>query len=152
MKHRGLACQDWLALLAVLTLPAAVVARTPGVETPGLSATAVLQALNAYRGDQGLPPLAAAPGLQRLAAEHSVAMQAQGRLSHDGFARRFETAGGELCVENVAQGHRSPEQLIQGWRAVATHHRNLLEPRVAYAGIASQGRYVTYLACDVAGR
>jgi uncharacterized protein YkwD len=119
---------------------------------PALPAAAVLDALNLYRRTQGLPALAAAPGLERLAEGHSAAMAGQGRLNHDGFAQRFDSSGGELCVENVAQGHRSAEQLIQGWRAVSTHHRNLLEPRVAFAGVGSRGRYVTFLACDVPGR
>ena len=119
---------------------------------PDLSPSAVLGALNAYRAAQGLAPLDAAPALELLAAEHSARMAAQGRLSHDGFAQRFERSGGELCVENVAQGHRAADQLIQGWRAVATHHRNMLESRVAFAGVAGSGRYVTFLACDAPHR
>ena len=136
----------------LLALPLAAAAQPTTRVMAGLAAPVVLDALNAYRSGQGLAPLTAAPGLQRLAAEHSAMMASQGGLSHEGFDRRFEGAGAELCVENVAQGHRSAEQLIQGWRAVPTHHRNMLESRVTYAGIASQGRYVTFLACDVPGR
>lgn len=144
-----------LPLAACLLLACAQAAGAPppaiGTAT-GLAPMAVLEALNEFRRAQGLPPLAAAEGLQGLAAEHSAAMAARGRLSHDGFAQRFDRSGAELCVENVAQGHRTAEQLIQGWRAVATHHRNMLEPRVTHAGVASHGRYVTFLACDAPAR
>lgn len=140
----------WLGLL--MALPLAAAAQPAGFDAAGLPTAALLEALNAYRSARGLAPLAAAPGLQRLAGEHSAAMAGRGRLSHEGFDRRFEGTGAELCVENVAQGHHTAQQLIQGWRAVPTHHRNMLEPRVAYAGVASHGRYVTFLACDAPGQ
>ncbi len=139
-------------LLSCCFLPGLVQPVLAQPPAPGLPPSAVLGALNAYRSAHGLAPLAAAPGLERLAAEHTAVMATHGRLSHDGFARRFESSGGELCVENVAQGHRAADQLIEGWRAVSTHHRNMLESRVAFAGVASSGRYVTFLACDVPSR
>lgn len=108
----------------------------------------VTQAVNAYRVEKGLPALLPAPALMALAAEHSSDMAARKRPSHDNFAQRFERTGAELCVENVAQGFRIPEQVIVGWRHVATHHRNLLEPRVRYLGLANTGLYVTFFACD----
>lgn len=111
-------------------------------------AARVLHALNAYRVEKGLPALLPAPALVALAAEHSSEMAARKRPSHDGFAQRFERTGAELCVENVAQGFRVPEQVLIGWRTVATHHRNLLEPRVRYLGLANTGLYVTFFACD----
>jgi len=112
----------------------------------------VWASVNAYRSSQGLEPLLPSPALTALAAEHSAAMASQRRPSHDGFAGRFERAGeSSLCVENVAQGFRNPEQVILGWRKVSTHHRNLLETRVRYAGIVSDGLFVTYFACDLTG-
>jgi uncharacterized protein YkwD len=108
----------------------------------------VMQAVNAYRGEKGLPALQAAPALLALAAEHSSEMAARKRPSHEGFPRRFERTSGELCVENVAHGFRVPEQVLAGWRTVDTHHRNLLEPRVRYLGLANTGLYVTFFACD----
>lgn len=108
----------------------------------------VLYALNVYRAEKGLPALAHAPALASLAASHSQDMATRRRPSHDGFAQRFERTGAELCVENVAQGFRIPEQVLSGWRGVVTHHRNVLEPRVRYVGIANDGLYVTMFACD----
>ncbi|NRF70339.1 CAP domain-containing protein [Aquincola sp. S2] len=131
------------ALLCVTTLSSA--------QAPDASAdyaVRVLAAVNAYRQTKGLPALQHSPALAVLAAEHSAAMARQRRPSHDGFALRFERSGSELCVENVAQGFRQPEQVVHGWRAVQTHHRNMLDPKVRSAGVASAGAFVTYFACE----
>ena len=111
-------------------------------------AARVLYAVNTYRVEKGLPALLPSPALLALAAEHSSEMAARKRPSHDGFARRFDRTGAELCVENVAQGFKVPEQVLSGWRTVSTHHRNLLEPRVRYLGLANTGLFVTFFACD----
>jgi uncharacterized protein YkwD len=143
-----------IALLALAGLAGAP-CRAAGSTTP-LSADSaapdyaarVLYAVNTYRAEKGLPALLPSPALLALAAEHSSQMAARKRPSHDGFAQRFDRTSAELCVENVAQGFRVPEQVLSGWRTVTTHHRNLLEPRVRYLGLASTGLYVTFFACD----
>jgi uncharacterized protein YkwD len=140
-----------LAALGVLVAGgagAAGPAQRPAEEAADDYAQRVTNAVNAYRIEKGLPALQPAPALAALAAEHSSDMAARRRPSHDNFAQRFERTGAELCVENVAQGFRVPEQVIIGWRHVATHHRNLLEPRVRYLGMANTGLYVTFFACD----
>ncbi|MBI5256485.1 MAG: CAP domain-containing protein [Burkholderiales bacterium] len=144
---RGRLCGLWLAL--GLAGPAAMAQHSPSTGAPDY-AERVLAAINGYRLTQGLPALVPAPALGVLAAEHSAAMATRRRPSHDGFAQRVDRTGSELCVENVAQGFRVPEQVLLGWRGVATHHRNLLEPRVRYVGVAYQEGFVTYFACDVA--
>ena len=111
-------------------------------------AARVLASLNHYRASHGLPPLQVAPSLSTLAAEHSYGMSTKGRPSHDGFSQRFARAGGYLCVENVAHGFRVPEQVTLGWRASPAHQRNLLDHRVRYAGVANDGWFVTFFACD----
>ncbi|MBX3603460.1 MAG: CAP domain-containing protein [Rubrivivax sp.] len=103
--------------------------------------------INEYRQHQGLPPLAFADELSALAAEHSGAMAAQRRLSHDGFRDRLRRAGSRVCVENVGQGYRSAEALLDGWRQSPAHHVNLLADDVARMGIAASARYVTFFAC-----
>jgi uncharacterized protein YkwD len=115
---------------------------------PSDYAQRVLQALNAYRAEKGLPALLHSPALHAVAATHSDEMAARQRPSHEGFAQRVERTGGELCVENVAHGFRVPEQVLAGWRRVSTHDRNLLEPGVRYVGMANHGLYITYFACD----
>jgi uncharacterized protein YkwD len=108
----------------------------------------VMHAVNAYRVEKGLQALQPAPALGALAAEHSSDMASRRRPSHEGFTQRFGRTGAGVCVENVAHGFRLPEQVLSGWLTVATHHRNLLEPRVRYLGLANTGLYVTFFACD----
>lgn len=136
------------AAAMLMATTCAAPAAEPAGAVPTDYAERVLHALNTYRQDKGLPALATSPALVALAASHSSTMAARQRPSHDGFAQRFETTSGTLCVENVAQGFRVPEQVMHGWRRVATHHRNLLEPRVRYVGVANDGLYVTFFACD----
>jgi uncharacterized protein YkwD len=143
-----------IALLALAGLAGAPCRAAGPATRPPADAVApdyaarVLYVVNTYRVEKGLPALLPSPALLALAAEHSNAMAARKRPSHDGFAQRFDRTSAELCVENVAQGFRVPEQVLSGWRTVATHHRNLLEPRVRYLGLASTGLYVTFFACD----
>lgn len=135
------------ALLLALVIGAGATPVAQAASPPADYAERVLASLNAYRQARGLPALQPSSALSRLAAEHSGAMASLRRPSHDGFAARFERSGAELCVENVAHGYTVPEQVIGGWRRVATHHRNLLEPRVTTVGVANQGLFVTFFAC-----
>src|SRR5690349_17361024 len=131
---------------ALLLAAAAIACSAAPAEPPPDYAARVMEAVNAYRVARGLPMLRPAPMLAQLAAEHSAAMAQRKRPSHDGFAGRFDRTSGTLCVENVAAGFRVAEQVLDGWRAVATHHRNLLEPRVTHVGVANDGWFVTYFA------
>jgi uncharacterized protein YkwD len=144
---------DKLSLHAAVTALLALAG--PGAEPCQASEAAVagyagrvMHAVNAYRLEKGLPALLPAPALLTLASEHSSEMAALKRPSHDGFAQRFERTGAALCVENVAHGFHVPEEVLFGWRSVVSHHRNLLEPRVRYLGMANTGLYVTFFACD----
>ena len=103
--------------------------------------------INGYRQRQGLPPLDFADELAALAGEHSHAMHEQRRLSHDGFRDRLRRAGSRVCVENVGQGYRSAEALLEGWRQSPAHHVNLIADDIARMGIAASARYVTFFAC-----
>jgi len=112
----------------------------------GLSSR-LLVLVNQYRERNGLQPLRVADDLAALAAQHSAAMSARGRASHDGFMDRFDRAGSRICVENVAVNFPHAEALLDGWRGSAEHHRNLLEPQVTRVGLASSKKYVTFFAC-----
>lgn len=103
--------------------------------------------INAYRRAQGLAPLAPADELVALANGHSQSMAALRQMSHEGFRQRFRSAGAKVCVENLGWNYPTPEGLLEGWRLSASHHRNLLEPRVARMGLAASGDYVTFFAC-----
>lgn len=129
-----------LLRLAVLPWAAAAAAEDPGQR--------LLHAVNAARAAAGVPVLAESAPLATLAAEHSRAMAAAGRASHDGFADRFGRAAAALCVENVAQGHAQPEAAVRHWLRADPHRGNLLDPRLGQAGAAVQGPFVTWLACS----
>jgi len=111
----------------------------------------VLVAINHHRQQAGLPPWVADPALTAIAAAHSQAQAAQGRLSHGGFQQRFDQARAPLCVENLAAGHRSGQAVVDAWRASPQHQQNLLDPEVNRVGLASTGGVVSMLACRVNG-
>lgn len=148
LPHPGLHRLGRRLLAALL---AACAAMPAGATAADEYAERIWVVLNSYRQQHGLSPLRPAPALVALAAEHSRRMTQRGKPSHDGFADRFERAGSEVCVENVAQGFRIPEQVLIGWRRMPAHHRNVLDPTVNYAGIAVDGAFVTYFACSDTG-
>lgn len=118
----------------------------------GVSATGYAQRLagliNEYRRQHGLGPLRVTDDLASIAAEHSIRMAEERRLSHEGFRARFDRTNARICVENVGWNFPFPEAQLEGWRASPGHHRNLLEPKVARMGLAVSGPYVTYFACS----
>lgn len=108
----------------------------------------LIELINRYRESQGLETLSPADHLAALANEHSADMSARRQLSHEGFRGRLVRSNRRLCVENVGWNHRTPEALFDGWVRSPSHHRNLLEPKVARVGIGIDARYVTFFACD----
>ena len=144
-------CPQRLAQLGAIGLLIALphlAAPATADECPAAFAAQVLALVNARRAPLGLPALQAAAELDAIAAEHSRAMAASGRLSHDGFAQRFLRTSGQTCVENLATGLRQPDALVAAWWASPVHQRNLVAPRLQRAGLASVAGYVTFFACD----
>lgn len=136
--------RTWLLALAGAVLPAWAAQAADDADWPAR----VLRAVNEARQQQGLPPLAPAPELQRIAQGHSDDMAARRRLSHDGFQARFDQTTSDLCVENVAGGTTVPATLVAAWTRAPQHRRNLFDPRVRRAGIAVNQVYVTLFACE----
>ena len=115
-------------------------------------ADAVFEAINQYRLQAGLSPWLADAALATIAAAHSQAQAAQGRLTHGGFQQRFAQTGAIRCVENLAAGYRQGQAVVDAWRASAQHHQNLLDPDIDRAGLASADGVVSMLACRFSGR
>ena len=141
------------ALVVGGCLCAAALVGTPvaAADAPALDimlAEQVLAETNAARQRHQLPPLQSAPSLAVLAAEHSATMARRGQLGHDGFDARFSRAQRMTCVENLAAGYRSAEQVVAGWHASPSHRQNLLDARVQEVGVASVAGHVTWLACS----
>ena len=104
--------------------------------------------INEYRSNKGLSPLELVSDLTGLASEHALQMAEERRLSHDGFRDRFDRTRARICVENVGVNFPHAEAQLDGWRASAGHHRNLLEPKVARMGVAISQSFVTFFACS----
>jgi uncharacterized protein YkwD len=104
--------------------------------------------VNRYRRQSGRHPLGIEAPLDALAREHSVAMAAADRLSHDGFPERLRRSGHRMCVENVGWNYRTPDAQLEGWRQSPGHDRNLVDARVAVMGIGVSSGYVTFIACQ----
>lgn len=138
------------ALMIAAVLGAAAPAAPAQGQTPaaGAYAASLLQFINAYRTQHGLPPLEAAPELMSLARAHSRHMAARGDISHDGFGQRFEQSGSATCVENVGWNHPDARSQFLGWRASPAHDAALLNPRIRRCGVAVEDAYVTFLACQ----
>jgi uncharacterized protein YkwD len=107
----------------------------------------LLVQINNYREANKLKPLAGSTELDKLAHEHSRAMQKKGKASHDGFKERFKKAKAEACVENVGWNYQTPAAQFQGWENSSGHNKNMLDSDICKAGINKTGPYVTFFAC-----
>lgn len=115
-------------------------------------ADAVLVAINHLRQQANLPVWVADEALATIAAAHSQAQAAQGRLSHGGFQQRFAQTRARWCVENLAAGHHNGQAVVDAWRASPQHQQNLLDPGVNRVGVASSAGVVSMLACRISPR
>ena len=111
-----------------------------------------LALINSYRKSRGLSPLVPNGTLQALARQHSRYQAARNRLSHDGFRQRSAAARAAgisiVCAENVGQKYRSAQSLFAGWKNSPGHRRNLLRPKLRYAGVSVVGDFATFFACE----
>jgi uncharacterized protein YkwD len=135
----------FLAALAAATLSCHAADHEP---SPTLYSASLLQFINAYRSQHGLPPLESAQHLTALAREHSHYMAEQGDISHDRFDQRFARAGSRGCVENVGWNYPDARAQFQGWQQSPGHNAAMLDPGVRSGGIGVIGAYVTFFACS----
>jgi uncharacterized protein (TIGR03000 family) len=107
----------------------------------------VLQLANAQRAKVGASPLRPDHQLTQAARGHSANMARQSVLNHtlDGatFDKRITATGyqpGE-AGENIAEGARTPAEVMQMWMNSEGHRVNILNPRYQEIGIgvASSG-------------
>ncbi len=108
---------------------------------------ALLDQINIYRLNKGLKRLRLDPMLVQLAEKHSLMMFKKQQTSHNNFEERFKQADSLLCVENVGWNYNLPQEMFESWRHSSGHNRNMLKKEVNRAGIAEEGRYVTFFAC-----
>ena len=111
-------------------------------------AARLAERVNQYRDRKGAAALSSDASLASIAHEHSAAMAAAKRLSHDGFESRIRRSRRSLCVENVGWNYRTPDDQLDGWQRSPEHDRNLLDARVKQMGIGVASGYVTFIACQ----
>lgn len=105
---------------------------------------ALAEAINRYRTDRGLQPLAVTPALSLAAGDHACAMVAQNRFGHDlgGSPRtRMRKAGCRtwLAGENIAMGYARGADVLRQWLASPGHRRVLSLRGISRMGIAVAG-------------
>lgn len=124
------------ALLLALAVAGSPVAAASPAET-------VLSAVNAARTKAGCQPLRLNSKLTAAAKSHANAMAEQNFFGHAGkdgskFSSRIKRQGYSYrtAAENIAAGHRTAMQAVQGWLKSAGHRRNILNCRMTETGIA----------------
>lgn len=116
--------------------------------------------VNDYRAANGLAPLTAEPRLTAAAqwmAEDIVANPTSFNSEHiDSLGRdlgqrltAFGYPSNTYRLENLAQGHISPEAVVAAWIASPSHNANLLDPNVTQSGFGYWAGYWVFDAASV---
>jgi uncharacterized YkwD family protein len=102
----------------------------------------VIDLTNEQRRQNGLQPLKADPQLSGVALKKSQDMQQNGYFSHTSptygspfdmmrdFGVSYKTAG-----ENIAQGQRTPQEVVNAWMNSPGHRQNILNPNYTHIGV-----------------
>lgn len=108
----------------------------------GEFAQRVIDLTNKEREANGLKPLTHDPELSRVAQQKSVDMHQNNYFSHTSptygspfdmmrdFGIEYKTAG-----ENIAQGQRTPEAVVEAWMNSSGHRANILNPDFTHIGV-----------------
>ncbi len=126
----------------------------PTTAPPPVDSSAAAQVLaitNEERATAGCAPLAADSRLTKAAQAHSADMAAQRYFSHvslDGrsFVDRAKAAGyPNPGAENIAQGQRTPKQVMDAWMNSSGHRANILNCGLKTMGLGldTNGYYWT---------
>lgn len=100
-----------------------------------------LEAVNAFRKENGLKPLTTNAQLDLAAARQSEAMARVDRMDHEvagALPGRAERAGYHwgTVAENIGRGYPDYAAAMKGWIHSPGHRRNLLNPNVTEIGFA----------------
>lgn len=112
----------------------------------------VVELTNAERAKQGLPALKIDTELSKVARTKSEDMQKNNYFDHNSptygspfdmmkkFGISYTSAG-----ENIAQGQRTPEEVVQAWMNSAGHRANILNNGFTHIGVGyvESGNYWT---------
>lgn len=99
--------------------------------------------VNDLRASKGRPALAYSQKLEKAALAHANDMAARGFFSHKGsngsnVAKRVRRAGYKWCfaAENIAQGQKSLNTVLNAWAGSRGHYKNMISPKAREFGIA----------------
>ncbi|WP_431308970.1 CAP domain-containing protein [Halalkalibacter lacteus] len=125
-------------------------------QTEGISEveSKVIELTNQERRNNGLPDLQADAALSNVAREKSKDMQENNYFSHTSptygspfdmmrdFDISYNSAG-----ENIAQGQRSPEEVVQAWMNSEGHRANIMNGEYTHIGVGynQNGNYWTQM-------
>jgi uncharacterized protein YkwD len=122
----------------------------PTVPSNGGLAQRVLELTNAERSRVGAPPLSLNSQLMVAAQAHTDLMVKYNQLSHQlpgepSLGARISQTGYRWSAvsENIAQGHRTPEQVVAGWMNSPGHQVNLLDAKYQHLGVGSANNFWT---------
>ncbi|WP_026694936.1 CAP domain-containing protein [Peribacillus kribbensis] len=132
--------------------PAKTAAPASSASTLSAYEQKVVELTNAERSKQGLTPLKVDPELSKVARMKSQDMHDKHYFDHTSptygspfdmmkkFGISYKSAG-----ENIAQGQRTPEEVVNAWMNSAGHRANILNSGYTYIGVGyvADGNYWT---------
>ena len=130
-----------LLLATALCVPLVGLAAAPAQALPG-AATAtyearVLTAVNVQRAHHGRRPLASWSCIDGYAESWSAYLARTGLLVHRPMRTVLRGCAATRVAENLARGGVGPERMVALWMASPPHRANLLDGRLADAGVAA---------------
>jgi uncharacterized protein YkwD len=121
-------------------------AATPclGSDLPGTADhQAMLDALNAYRAENGLAPLQYSHVLEQTIVDHCHDLYERDYFAHitpEGLRPADRAMSNGFCHryvgENLAAGQPTLDRVMIAWKESPDHNINMLEPRYVYVGMA----------------
>lgn len=151
-------------VLGAATLTASCATYNPATVTgpDHLSVSAITQAINEVRRQNGAKSIVYSATLARAARTQANLMASKDQLSHElgpTLRERVTAAGFKGAVgENVAGGHKTLEAAIQGWLESPRHRSTLLTNKFTQFGLAvarvpsnRKSRYGVYWALVMGG-